>query len=269
MTNLIKIIINIALDLVYPDSLYCICCGKIIDESRPYRLCNECMDGVNWATGRLCAKCGKPMSEFDTGQICYGCREQNHLYRQGYTCARYGNCERAIVFSMKYGGRTDIAKTLGEIMADRLNLTYYGTSPGLSPAEEYDAITAVPMYEPKRLKRGFNQAELIARELSSITGIPYEPAVMRMRDTPAMKGLSRDERDRNVSGAFQAEGDVCGKTYLVVDDLYTTGATADAVTKALLDAGAEAVDYISFASGADRVSADAARALDEDEETLV
>ncbi|MBR0374559.1 MAG: ComF family protein, partial [Mogibacterium sp.] len=178
---------NRILELVYPDGLYCICCGKIIDSSRPYRLCNECMDEINWAAGRTCVRCGKPLSDLNPSDTCYNCREQDHVFRRGYACAGYGSCERAMIFALKYGERTDIAPTMGEVLHDRMVLLHHTGSADLS---QYDMVIPVPMYEPKRRRRGFNQAELIAREFCRRSGLPLAPrAVARVRDTHAMKGV--------------------------------------------------------------------------------
>ena len=244
-------ILNDLLDLIYPGSLYCICCGKLIDGSRPYRLCNECMADMKWAVGRTCRKCGKPLSDTDPDEICYSCRGQDHVFRRGYAAAGYGSCERAVIFALKYGGRTDIADTLGEILYDRLTfLRRTGEAPG------YDLILPVPMYRPKRRRRGFNQAELIARELARLDGTDFAPElVVRTRDTSAMKGLSPGDRSLNIAGAFEVTGDVKGLTILCIDDIYTTGATADELARVLLEAGAASVDFMAFAAGADRVSA--------------
>lgn len=254
-TEGLKTLISEGLDLVYPDALYCICCGKIIDESRPYRLCNECMDGVKWATGRTCLRCGKPLSEIDHSDTCYSCRENDHVFDRGVTCAEYGTHERAIVFALKYNGRTDIAGTIAEIMDDRLS--------NASISEDIDVVMHVPMFRRKKLERGFDQAELIAVELARRRGIPFRgDLIVRSRETKAMRGLAPAERRANLDGAFgysdrygpeDISDAVRGMNILVVDDIYTTGATADAIAGMLRRNGAKKVHFISFAAGADVV----------------
>lgn len=240
------------LDRIYPSDLYCICCGKIIDWSRAYRLCDDCMDSLNWASGRTCSKCGKLLSDNNPETICYSCRANEHVFDRGYTCTQYGAHERAIVFSLKYDDRTDIAKTIGEIMTDRMlsekSLTRLRS--------EYDLIVPVPITKEKRLKRGYNQAGLISEYLSINTGIRYVGEVLeRIKETTAMKGLTPNERKRNINGSFAVHplklDAVRGSKCLVVDDIYTTGATIDEVAITLIQNGAEIVDFISFASGAD------------------
>lgn len=285
---------NAALDLAYPDDLYCICCDKIIDGSRPYRLCNECIDDIRWATGRTCAKCGKVLGEPDTddlinrredgmsdklsahavpridgAELCHDCRASFHEFDRGFTCCEYGTTEKSIVFKLKFRGRTDIASTLAEIMHDKLEQTVAreheldrASRHDLDPVPCYDLITEVPMHRKKREQRGYDQAELIAKHLARYEGVPHAKHLLeRTRRTSAMKGRGRDERRQNVEGAFginskySGEGGpdaLHGKAILLVDDIYTTGATADACAKALKDAGAGRVDVISFAAGSDR-----------------
>ncbi|MBQ6583389.1 MAG: ComF family protein [Mogibacterium sp.] len=246
------------LDLIYPPALYCICCGKIIDETRPYRLCNDCMDSVKWADGRTCEVCGKPLGENNPGTVCYYCKSHTHRFTRAFTCAEYGMHERAVVFAMKYGAREDIAGTLAEILHDRLELLRMS---GEMP--EYDLIVPVPMYLRKLRERGFNQTDLIAKALSRLEGKPWDPGVVRRtRDTKAMRGLSPDERQHNIQGAFEVPdtcretGALSGLTVLVIDDLYTTGNTADAMAAVLREAGAREVYFLTFAAGADLIKSE-------------
>ena len=252
--NFMKNIWDIFLDLIYPPDLYCICCGKIIDSTRTYRLCNECMDGIKWANGRLCAKCGKLLSASNPGNICFNCREHPHQFDHGYTCTEYGTHERAMVFALKYHSRADIGVTVGEIMADRILAEY-----SLSELKDmYDYVLPVPVHRSKRTARGFNQAEVIARSFSDRTKIRCDADILiRVRETHVMRSLGPDQRRENIRGAFEIRTrripDIEGKRVLLIDDIYTTGATVDEIAAVLKRAKAEGVDVISFASGADMV----------------
>ena len=98
----LKRIGNEMLDLVYPPGLYCICCGKIIDGSRTYRLCNECMGSLNWNTGRRCANCGRPLVDTDPGELCFGCAQYEAAGRErsfdtGHACCGYGACAQSVI----------------------------------------------------------------------------------------------------------------------------------------------------------------------------
>lgn len=244
----------LALDLIYPPALYCICCGKIIDETRTYRLCNDCMDGMKWIGDRTCLKCGKRLGDANPSSVCFSCREHPHSFDRGYTCTEYGTHERAIVFSLKYDGRPDIAASIGEILADRM-LAEFGAD---ELAGMYDMVIPVPVHEAKRRRRGYNQAALIADEFSRRTGLTVaEDALIRTRETHIMRSLGPEQRRENIRGAFGIRPwflpEISGKNILLVDDIYTTGATVDELALILKQAGAEKVDFISFASGADMV----------------
>ena len=264
MLGLLKVMAEYALDLVYPPALYCICCGKIIDETRPYRLCNDCMDGMKWAVERTCAKCGKRLSEANPGTICFSCREHPHQFDRGFTCAEYGTHERAMVFALKYNGRSDIAETIGEILADRMQ-SEFGQE---EFAGMYDLVLPVPVHPNKKRTRGYNQAALIAESFCRRTGLKYDDNILiRVRETHVMRSLGPDQRRENIRGAFalktSAKREIAGKSILLIDDIYTTGATVDEIASLLKHpgssgetdpgAGAERVDFLSFASGADVV----------------
>ena len=242
------------LELVYPSSLYCVCCSKIIDDSRPYKLCNDCMSGLKWAVERTCCKCGKPLSDSNPLDTCFSCREHAHKFRKGYTVAEYGTHERSLIFALKYHSRTDIASTIGEMMYDRMQ-SEFGS---VQLRNSYDLIVPVPMYEPKKLSRGYNQAELIAREFAKRSLIDYHGDIMtRTRETSAMRGLSPDRRRAEIEGVFAIKKGLAslvqGSRVIVIDDIYTTGATSDEMARTLYGAGAETVDILSFAAGADMV----------------
>ena len=251
------------LDLLFPKGLYCICCGKVIDETRPYRLCNDCMDGIKWAGGRTCAKCGKVLSVVNPGEICFNCREHEHIFDKGSTCAEYGTHERALVFHLKYDGQTDIADTIGEIMYDRMTAEFGEEE----LRAKYDMVLPVPIHNSKRYLRGFNQAGLIAKAFAARCGLHYdEDILVRTKETHIMRSLGPEERKNNIRGAFGVrpwrKKDIAGTSILVVDDIYTTGATIDEIATILKYphhedradmAGASRVDFLSFASGADVV----------------
>lgn len=249
-------VVSETLDLIYPDSLYCICCGKIIDKSRAYRLCDTCMEEIRWATGRTCKKCGKPLSDLNSRNFCFSCNENEHRFDRGYTICEYGEHARSIIFSLKYGGRTDISNTVAEMMHDRLN-SIRGSDANEYGGEivSYDYLIPISMEKSKQRKRGFNQAAQIAEQLGKLTGIPCRNRYLhRVRSTTPMRGLSPDQRRENISGAFELTEhakEVRNKRILLIDDLYTTGATIDEAAKLLKNADASKVDFLTFASGAD------------------
>lgn len=252
--NILRDTWNNILDLIYPPDLYCICCGKIIDSTRTYRLCNECIEGIKWANARLCIRCGKLLSSLNPGEICFNCREHPHQFDHGYTCAEYGTHERAMVFALKYHSRADIGITIGEIMADRM----MAENSISDLAKMYDYVIPVPVHNRKKRIRGYNQAEVIAKRFSVLTKIRCDADILiRVRETHVMRSLGPDQRRENIRGAFEIRKrripDIEGKKVLLIDDIYTTGATVDEISAVLKNAKARQVDFLSFASGADMV----------------
>lgn len=257
--SLIKRIAGGALDLVYPMSLYCISCGKIIDGTRTYRLCNECMAAANWIGERRCAKCGRPLAHSDPGERCFACSagdsgEGGHSFDKGHACAGYGTVEQAVIYAFKYASRSDIGSTLGEIMFDRMS-SEYGED---ALAGMYDLVVPVPVYRAKKMKRGFNHADLMAESFTERAGLRCDTGVIiRTKDTAPMKGLTPQQRHANILGAFEIRERkrplIDGRSVLLIDDIFTTGATIDEIASLLKEAGASRVDFLAYAGGADMI----------------
>lgn len=257
------------LDLIYPMSLYCISCGKIIDGSRTYRLCNECMEAGSWIGERRCAKCGRPLADNDPGERCFACSgrdrgDEGHSFDKGHACAGYGTVEQAVIFAFKYGSRSDIGSTLGEILYDRM-ASEYGED---ALAGMYDLVVPVPVYSAKKKKRGFNHAGLMAESFAERAGLRCDTGmIIRTRDTAPMKGLGPEERRANIRGSFEIRERkrhlIPGRRILIIDDIFTTGSTIDEIASLLKEgrvnekgesiAGASRVDFLAYAGGADMI----------------
>jgi ComF family protein len=236
-------------DLIYPSNIYCICCGNIIDDSRPYSLCDACVRSLKWANGRTCSCCGKVLQDDYLPERCTSCGDGVHLFSKGFACVEYGAAERDILHRFKYKDKAYLGRKLAEIMRDRIQ------PENLTP----DLILPVPMYRRKEKVRGYNQAAVLARELARLMGKTYcGNMLLRCSDTAAMNRLGAEERIRNVSEAFtiaSAKRDLLkGKKVLLVDDIFTTGSTADSCTEALLQAGSSEVFVFVFAAGANLIS---------------
>jgi len=142
---------------------------------------------------------------------------------------------RDLIHLFKYGRVRTLARPLSGLLAQAL------------PRDEvFDATVPVPLYWIRRLARGFNQSELLARGLARRSGIPVMKALGRVRPTPTQAGLSNSARRLNVAKAFRSR-DVRGKRILLIDDVMTTGATAAACASALKQAGARRVALLTVA----------------------
>jgi ComF family protein len=240
-----------ALNLIFPADIYCIACGNLIDKTRHYGLCDRCLSEIAWIAGKCCAKCGKALEADWADALCFDCGGLAHGFRQGHACAVYEGYVRETVRAMKYKDMPHIAHYIAKIMAMRLAML--AAQAGQSWTRP-DLLIPVPMHIIKRERRGYDQAALIARALGKRICVPaYEGWLQRIRRTPVMSGLDRVARRSNLSGAFQLKSGfaeyVRDKAILLVDDVYTTGSTADACAEPLLDAGAASVDLVVFAAG--------------------
>lgn len=241
-----KAIWNGLLDWIYPPSIYCICCGDVIDPTLPYSLCPVCVRSLHWITQSSCERCGREVAE--GRRLCQNCRDFSHVYEKGESCVRYGLLERSLMHRFKYGKQSYLYRSMAELMCDKLAAAPF--------AEEPDLIVPVPMNRNKQKRRGFNQAELLASEISERTGIPWSGhALIRQVNTAPMSQLSMYERRENLKNVFTVpvkQGKIiAGQNILLVDDIYTMGTTADGCGEALKKAGARRVYVMTFSSAAD------------------
>lgn len=194
-------------------------------------------------SGPVCACCGLPFEiAVDADQSCGACLARPPAYDRARAALVYGDVSREIVLSLKYQGRRDGLGLAAGWMAQ--------AAPDL--LQEAELIVPVPLHYLRLIRRGFNQAGWLAAALARRSGAKLSvDALKRARATPIQGGLSATGRRRNVEGAFRVRGSrrklVQGRRVLLVDDVLTTGATAEACAKALKRAGAACVDVITLA----------------------
>lgn len=196
----------------------------------------------------LCARCGTPFEiAVDPEQVCAACLASPPLYDRARAALIYGDTSRDLVLSLKYQGRRDGLSVLGGWMANA----------GRDLLNDADIIVPVPLHYFRLIRRGFNQSAWLAASLSRsslarASGVKLSvDALKRTKSTPIQGGLSAEGRRRNVQGAFKVrptrEKLIRGRKILLVDDVLTTGATAEACTRALRRSGAACVDVVTLA----------------------
>lgn len=205
------------LDYIFPPR--CMACEDILNISEPARFCPTCF-------GEL-----QPCS-YTPGE-------------QHFSAYVYNEVAKQAVHSFKYGKNRDSGRYLGRLMAERFLLT----SHTIVILQGVDALVPVPLHEAKERERGFNQAQILATEISKATNIPVmEAALVRTRNTEAQAGLGKSERNQNMMGAFaQGAQPVTSKTVLIIDDVFTTGSTIQECMKALHLSGASHSFSYTFA----------------------
>lgn len=252
-------------ETIFPSNIYCIVCGSLINRSRPYALCDKCMKKMHWITGRACAVCGKALQDTYRGapgsiggNLCYDCMEREHFFTRGWSCMTYGLHEREVMMDIKYNRKGYIACKMGDVMFDRMeSLIAAAANKGIVP---FDVVVPVPVSVKRLIKRGYNQSELMARQFlrrwrDFASEVPRleSKVLVRRRETVMLRSLNPAERRLALKGAFgilsNTEDRITGKIVLLIDDIYTTGATADECSQVLLEGGAEAVYLLTLCSG--------------------
>lgn len=234
-----EVVKRVFYEILFPSDIYCISCKKPILKGLKYSMCESCRIRLVDERPERCGRCGKFISE-KSGDYCEFCVLYPPLYSRGSAAVVYRDEARRIVQELKYGGRRYLAKNMADIMLDEVKS-------GLN----YDIIVPVPMYVKKIKKRGFCQTTLIAGFLSERSGKPVVTGTLiRNRDTTPMSGLEPDKRAENIRNAFSVTDakKLEGKRVLLIDDVLTTGSTANECTSVLLEAGATAVYLAVFAS---------------------
>lgn len=232
------------LRLLYPQG--CAVCGAPGDAA----LCDACRARIPIRpAAACCAVCGKTLIERDgalgtAAHVCRLCREDPPPFALARSAALLQGPVRTLVHGLKYDRAEWLAPVLGELLHGCF-LAHYA-------AERPDVVVPIPLHLFKRLGRGYNQSELLARDLARRLGLPCEPRlVSRVRNTATQTKMDRDARRRNMDGAFavsHTRAPCCaGKRILLVDDVMTTGATFAAAARALRDAGAARVLCLSVA----------------------
>ena len=213
------------------------------------RFCAGCWGELRFIGPPWCAACHLPFAfQASPGERCGDCVARPPRHAGIGAAVAYGRVARQLALKLKYGGRMGAADTMAALMARHL------------PADA-ELLTPVPLHRWRLWSRGYNQAGLIAAALARAGGVAVAPdALRRTRRTPVLRGMSGAERARAVRGAFAVSparaARVKGARVVLVDDIHTSGATADACVAALLDAGAARVSVLCWARVLDEEGGD-------------
>ena len=222
-------------DLVYPPK--CPFCKEILEDTIP--ICSECMDNIPLIEDETCECCGRPVEELSY-RLCSECNDEKMYFEHSFVPLVYKDDAREVILALKHNQHPYYAKALAFLIADKILTSEFYT--------QFDCITCVPEARKRIKKRGYNHAELIAKELSKILNIPYVKTLVRINTSKTQADLGKEERKANVRKSY-LPGDKTfdGGTVILVDDVYTTGATTNYCAKLLRKIGFEKV-YLGIAT---------------------
>ena len=238
ITYVIHTVRNIIADLVYPRR--CPVCDEIVE--MPAFICKECRNKILYIEEPVCKKCGKPLED-ERAEYCFDCNRKKHEFDAGRALFVYQGDIKKSLYRYKYSNKREYAKAYGEetvrVCGDWIESLMI------------DAIIPVPLHKSRKRKRGYNQAELYAREIGNKLNIPVMAnLVTRTVNTQPQKELNVKERKNNLKKAFKIQQNIVQlNNILLVDDIYTTGNTMDAVACELRNAGIQNIYILCISIG--------------------
>lgn len=237
--EIFKLAADALLDLLYPRR--CPICEKIL-EKKEGLVCGKCRERLPYIREPLCKKCGKPLNRQEQ-EYCPDCGKTEHEFVCGRSIFLYEKEFRRSVHRMKFQNRREYLDFYAREMAESGKMFIRQIQPGV--------LIPVPMHPRKRRERGFDQSRLLARKVGALAGIPVETkALARNRYTLPQKQLDARERRANLRGAFSLrEGVPIREPVLLIDDIYTTGATLDEVCRTLKRAGITRIYFLALCTG--------------------
>jgi ComF family protein len=235
-----------ALQLLYPPQ--CISCAAPVQSD--FGLCADCWRETPFISGLVCDQCGVPLQGADSGEraLCDDCMAIARPWDRGRSALLYHENGRRLVLALKHGDRMDLARPASAWMVR-------AAAPILQPGM---LVVPVPLHWLRLVRRRFNQAALLSRNIAKAAGLEHCPdALVRKRSTGSQDDKTREARFANLVGAFTVpnarQKRLAGRDVLLVDDVMTSGATFAAATEALLSGGARSVSVLGLA----RVAKDA------------
>ena len=215
-------------------------CGTVAEED--HRFCLPCWQKLHFLGAPCCARCGLPFA-FDqgTGAECGQCLAHPPQYDRLRAAVAYGEIARKVALKLKYGSRPGVAATMASFMLRHI-----------ADEDPQALLVPVPLHRWRIWKRGYNQSALIASALARRSGLAAElDLLQRVKATPVLRGMGRRERALAMKGAFAvpepSRAKVAGRNIVLIDDVHTSGATANACAKALRKGGAARVNILCWA----------------------
>lgn len=233
---------NKLLDNIFVNDFKCIVCGKEILRNSRYSMCKDCLAKLPYIK-KYCEKCGESIV---SGNLCLNCKRELPKITQNFSVFDYSKPINYLITNLKYDNKKYIANYLSNFLVDKF----------IESNIKVDFVIPVPISENRLKIRGFNQAELLCSAFNEKLNMEVCPnLVSRIVDTISQTSLSRKERLTNLTNTFKVndKNKIKGKSILIVDDVYTTGATINEIAKVLFKAKAKNVYGLTVAHSVNNV----------------
>ncbi len=232
---------NSFMELIYPEKNVCFICEAYDELIGDRYICRDCEAHFKKLTSPLCRKCSKQIDYGYADRLCSECADTEKYFEESRSPYSYEGLVKKAIYSYKYYNKAYYFKLFGNILVEFMKNTEY---------TDFDFIVSVPLHRSRMQERGYNQSQLIAKYISEKLSIPYADALKRTRKTQKQSRQSRLSRKRNIINAFETKKSsekVIHSSVLLVDDIYTTGATVNECARALINSGVSKVYAITIA----------------------
>ncbi len=228
-------------DTLFPP--LCLACSVVLSTGAKEVFCPDCLRQITFITGSRCPVCGIIFPDSPSGDhVCGNCLENKPWFTSARAAVAYDGIILEAIHQFKYGRNVTTGAALASFLA--------GFDLAGQDLDSFDAIVPVPLHIKRLRERGFNQSLILARALGEKHGLNVDFSLLkRCKLTLTQTGLHKKEREMNISGAFVAGSPekICEKKLILVDDVYTTGATINECAKTLVKAGASQVAVVTLA----------------------
>lgn len=222
---------------LFPLNYTCNACG--CENFNGKYFCDDCLKQLPFNKGTVCNHCGRYV--FNSEERCFSCRDRETYFQKARSAFVYAPPIDHLITQLKYNGKKYIAQILAEYMSPVYFAAFFNSQ----------VMVYTPMSGKRLKQRGYNQAKLIADELSPLISVPVlDDVLVKNKETERQVTLSAVERKKNLSGSFAVNNKeaIKGKSVLIIDDVMTTGATVEILSQLLLKSGAETVNVLTAAS---------------------
>lgn len=230
--------INTLKNALYVKDIKCIICNDELKEKNKYCICQVCMQKLPFKTGKICYKCGDNI--VGSGSYCLHCKDHEKPYEFARASFTYEKPIKTLIYELKYSRGKFLAQYLSLFLVDEF----------IKQNWQVDAVIPVPLYVSREKKRGFNQATLLSSQFQNLLNLQIDTtSLIRTKNTPTQTKLTKEQRKSNLEKAFKVTNkqNIKNKNILLVDDVFTTGATIEECATALKKAGAKNVYAITLA----------------------